>query len=275
MCRKKRPRGRVRIQRMELSHILRTLSKRRLGLAAVVAFAFTAAVLMAYRPVGMQPTFEPRTVALGVASKQVLLDLPEPAFVNLKANTSSHTGRTGALIQLLGSVKLERAIARASGIPEALITTEGPHPVPPGVQNVVRPSEARSAEVLDETMTYRLRFKAPSTLPIVTIRTQAPTPAEAARLADAAYVALKRYVGGLSADLGKDPRHPIVLRDMGPAMAGHLQGGMTKAVLVLGFVAVLMLGVLALLTIEVLRSWLAPPPANHRRSLVMDPPLRP
>ncbi len=259
---------------MELSQILRTLSKRRLGLAAVIAFSFAAAVLMAYRPVGMPPKLEPRTVALGVASKQILLDLPRPAAVNLRAKISSHVGRTGALLQVLTSVRLERAIARASGIPARLITTEGPHPVPPGVQNVVRPSEARSAEVLDETTTYRLRFKAPSTLPLVTVRAQAPTPAEAARLADATYVALREYVAGLRAELGTDPRRPIVLRDMGPAIAGPLQGGMTKAVLVLGFVAVLILGVLALLTIDVLRARLNAPHLMRPEQLLPDGPPR-
>ena len=222
--------------------------------------AVAAAVLAGYRPVGMgPPKLEPRITSLGVASKQVVLDGWRSPMIDKEFATEPLARALRHFAQVLGSPKLLRETSRITGIPEDSMTSEGPFVGPAAPWNVVVPSEARSNQVTAERRVYRLSFVTRETLPLVTIHAQGPSPEAAARLAEGAYEALRRYLADLSAEIEPAPPRPIVLHDMGPAASGPLPGGIGKAVMVLAFVSVLVLGLLALLSLEALRLRLQAP----------------
>lgn len=237
---------------MPLGEIIETLVRLRRMVALVLVASLAAAVLGGYRLSGFPPTPQPRTLPLGVATKQVLVDAPADLLTDLHTDTGPMTARVGALTQVLASPTVVQRISRITGIPADEITTEGPFDGAAFVQNVVNPSESRAMQVLAERAPYRLSFVSQPNLPVFTIHVQGPGPVEAARVADATYVALERYLRTLDAQVKVKPRHPVVLRDMGPAEAGSLHSGIGKAVIVLAFVGVLIPGLLLVLSLEVL-----------------------
>jgi hypothetical protein len=251
---------------MELGDAFRTLFARRLALAAVVLIALAVGVLCAYKPSGFPPTLEARTAPGGVATKQILVESPRSPLTDLRGETEPQSQRTGGFAQLLASRTILEGIAEKTGIPVDAITVEGPFVEPANVPGIVRPSEARGLELLDEEKTYRLRFITPSNLPIVSIQARGPSPDEAAKLADGAFASLQAYLTPLAEQMEPKPTYPVLLRDLGPASSGISGGGMGKAALLLGFGGSLLLGLLAILGVEVARRRLRP---------AADRPLRP
>lgn len=259
---------------MELGDVFRTLFARRLALAAVVLVSLAVGVLCAYKPSGgFPPTLEPRTAPGGVATKQMLVESPRSPLTDLRGETEPQSQRTGGFAQLLSSRTILEGIERKTGIPVDAITVEGPFVEPANVPGIVRPSEARGLELLDEEKSYRLRFITPSNLPIVSIQARGPSPEEAAKLADGAFASLETYLKPLAKQIDPPPTYPVLLRDLGPASSGISGGGMGKAALVLGFGGALLLGLLAILGVEVARRRLRPLEPAPRRSALAS--LRP
>jgi hypothetical protein len=245
---------------MELGDAFRTLFARRLALASVVLISLAVGVLCAYEPSGFPPTLKPRTAPGGVATKQILVESPRSPLTDLRGETEPQSARTGGFAQLLASRTILEGIERKTGIPVDAITVEGPFVEPANVPGIVRPSEARGLELLDEEKTYRLRFITPTDLPLVSIQARGPSPEEAAKLADGAFASLRSYLKPLAKQIDPPPTYPVLLRDLGPANSGISGGGMGKAALVLGFGGTLLLGLLALLGVEVARRRLRPAP---------------
>jgi hypothetical protein len=91
-------------------------------------------------------------------------------------------------------------------------------------------------------------------LPVISVFAQGPSPAEAARLADTAFPALRSYLEKLHADNAAPATHPLIVRDLGPATTGSVGGGARKAAPVLAAVATFILGIMALLSLSALRT---------------------
>src|ERR1700742_214094 len=203
--RKKSRRYGVRMRTMDLAEVLRTLYARRLAVLLVFAISIAVGVLAAYKPVGT--SLEPRTTSTGIATKQFMLESPRSPLTDIRGETAPQYERTGAFAQVLGSAKLIEGIERETGIPASEITSEGPFVEPANVPGIVRPSEARGLEIVDEEKDYRLRFITPVDLPLVSIHARGPNAEEAARLADGAYAALKTYLKPLAAEIKPAPTY--------------------------------------------------------------------
>lgn len=252
---------------MDLAEVFRTLLARRLAVLAVFAISIAVGVLAAYKPVGT--SLVPRTATNGIATKQILVESPRSPLTDLRGETAPQYERTGGFAQVLASPTLMRGIERKTGIPMSEITTEGPFVNPANVPGIVRPSEARGLEIVDEQKDYRLRFITPVDLPMISIHAIGPNAEEAARLANGAFAALQTYLKPLAAEIHPAPKYPVILRDLGPAQAGTSGGGMGKAAVVLGFCATFLIGLLVILCVEVVRRGLQPPP----RPVSVGPPL--
>lgn len=228
--------------------------ERRLAVVALGVAAVAAGVLAGYN-VSLSPLdLEKRSTTIGVASKQILVDNLVPGPTNLKVKTTPLVERTTGVVQLLTSARIRTKAARLAGIPAREVTTEGPFVGPAEPQNIVRPSEARGLEIDADTKQYRLSFVAQRELPIVSIHARAPTEIEAARLADAAYVGVDRYLDGLRHKLDLNRLlNPVVVRELGPATAGTSAGGDRKAAVLLAFFGVLLLGLVLLLGTDAMR----------------------
>jgi hypothetical protein len=116
----------------------------------------------------------------------------------------------------------------------------------------------RNVEITGETTPYRLNFNSNLTQPTINIYSQAPTTAQAVALANASVVGLQRYVAGLERS-GRIPASArVTIRQLGSASGRVVNGGISKALMALVFVAVFCLWCVLLLVAERFReNWRA------------------
>ena len=241
---------------MEFVSILRHLWRRKLLLFLVFLFAVVAAIFSAYK----LPSMEKRSVQLGAAGSQILVDSPASTLVQGAQENELSTQSTRARIyaQYLASLEARDDIAKASGIPARAIKTAGPFSSDiPRNQYQPQPSEARANDVLKEGANYRLIFDAQDGVPIISVSAQAPTVEGALKLARASFVVLKSYVDKLQVEAAAVPVKPlpkgvtaapvtqdagVTVRQLGAPEGGTIGGGNSKIIMVFVFLAVMAFG---------------------------------
>src|SRR4051812_5218885 len=109
---------------MELVAILRELWQRKVWVAVAAGVALFAALLTAYK----LPSFEKRSLQLGAASSQLLVDSPKSTLVSGADDGTLTTlsARARIYAQYLSSLEARDQIARLSGIPARTISVSGP-----------------------------------------------------------------------------------------------------------------------------------------------------
>ena len=116
----------------------------------------------------------------------------------------------------------------------------------------------RNVEITGETNPYRLSFESQANIPTITINSQAPTTAQAVRLANAAAAGLRLYVTSLEHANGIRGSSRITIRILGPAHGAVVDGGVSKALATLVFIAVFLLWcVLILVAVRFRENWRA------------------
>jgi hypothetical protein len=116
-------------------------------------------------------------------------------------------------------------------------------PVNPQQPRVVQEPTAlkRNVEITGESNPYRLEFSNNTGQPTINIYAQAPKTAQAIALANAAVVGLQRYVVSLQRASGTPSATRVTIRQLGPAIGGVVNGGVSKALAVIAFVMVFLL----------------------------------
>lgn len=255
---------------MEIVGTIREIWQRKLALLIVAGIALVAALMAVYR----LPSFEKRSVALGSASSQILIDSPNSTLLAGLNSEALATLATRARIyaQYLSSLEARQRIARASGVPAQEITSNGPFSTDTGRRNYEPQSaEARASDIVEERRQHRLVFIAQDDVPIITVSALAPTAREAVRLADASVVALKEYVAKLSdCPAGSwattsgparaancRPGQPgVVVRELGVAEGGTIGGRNGLLLFGFAFLVVFALGCVVLAVVPgVARYW--------------------
>jgi hypothetical protein len=229
---------------MELVQVLRQLWGRRMLVLVVALVAAMAAAATAYRPEGMPPKLQKRSLGIGAASTQVLVDTPRSSQTNIDKDPTPLSTRALVFAQAMSSLQGRAAIAKETGIPAIKIAAKGPFSSESNRSTFqAQPSEPRANEILGEGEGYRLLFDAQQELPIVSIYAQAPTALAAEKLANGASRAMRKYVTTLGVKDSKSDSQ-VVLRDLGPAEGGTVNQGVSTAVMALVFIGILTLGCL-------------------------------
>jgi hypothetical protein len=241
---------------MELVSILRDLWRRKLAVAAVFVLALVVSIASAYRI----PSMQKRSVQLGAASSQILIDSPASTLVQGADSGQITTLSTRALVyaQYLSSLEARDDIARASGIPARAISLSGPFSNDNArVTYNPQASPDRANDIAKEGDVYRLLFTAQEGVPIISVTSQAPTSDAAVKLARAAFITLERYVKTLQVQADSVPVKPlpkgvtaaavtpdpgVKVRLLGAPVGGTLGGGNGKILMVVAFIGVMALG---------------------------------
>jgi hypothetical protein len=241
---------------MELVSILRDLWRRKLSVLAVFVVALLVAIASAYK----LPSMQPRSVELGAASSQILIDSPASTLVQGADSGQITTLSTRALVfaQYLSSLEARNDIARASGIPARAISLSGPFSNDNArVTYQPQASSERANDIAKESDVYRLLFTAQEGVPIITVTSQAPTADAAVRLARAAYVTLQRYVDKLQIQAESVPVKPlpkgvsaapvtpdpgVKVRQLGEPVGGVIGSGNGKLLMLVAFIGVMLIG---------------------------------
>ena len=224
---------------MEFALVLRELSKRRILLLVGVLVAVAAAVFSVYRVDGA--SLKPKTLQYSSANTQVLVDSPKSVLGNLSQSFEPLSIRASVYANFMASPAVLAVIGQQVGLSGGQIYAAGP--VNPQQPRVVQEPTAlkRNVEITGETNPYRLEFSNNTSQPTINIYAQAPKTAQAIALANAAVVGLQRYVADLQRASGTPSAARVTIRQLGPAIGGVVNGGISKALAVMVFVMVFLL----------------------------------
>jgi hypothetical protein len=241
---------------MELALILRELLRSRRTLAIGAFVALIAAVLSVYRFDGLK--LKPRTLQYSSATTQVFVDTRSSVLGDLTESFDPLQARATVYANFMASPTVLALVGQQVGLSGGQIYAAGP--IDPLVPRIVQEPTAvqRNVEITGETDPYRLNFNADPNLPTIGIFAQAPTTELAIKLAEAAAGGLEQYVNSLETSDNIPPKSRVVIRQLGQAKGGVVNGGISKALALMVFVGVFFLWcVLMLLTKRFGEAWRA------------------
>lgn len=211
---------------------LRSSARRPRNLLIVAASALIALALAGAsvsRVSVLPPKLEQRDFQTAGATTHVLIDLDRSRITDRDAlwdyfNTLET--RAGALAQLMASATGVKYIGRRAQVPPDEIAAVAP--ITAGVVDVLREpgSEQRARQILLEKKPYRLEIQSRPDGPVLDIYSQAPSTAQAERLADASIEGLRDYLRALASRRGAGPDIPVHLNQLGRARGAVLTPGM-------------------------------------------------
>ena len=216
---------------MELALAIRRLLRHRLLLAIGVALAIGAALL----------ALKPKTLHHSTATTQVLVDAPSSALADIQQSVVPLQTLATTLANFAPSPAVLNLIGQYAGLQGNQLYAEGPL-----VQNVPRTIQEptalqRNVQIAGETTPYRLEFNADPNLPEIGIYAQAPTTAQAVKLANAAVAGLTEYVNSLATTAKVRDSRRVVIRQLGQATGSVDSPSASKTLAVLAFIGVFVL----------------------------------
>lgn len=222
---------------MELALVLQELLRRRRALAVGALVALTAALMSVYRPDGFG--LASRGLTHSSAGTELFVDTHSSVLGDVNEAIEPLQARASTYANFMASPTMLALIGKRAGIAGDRLYAAGP--VDPLVPRVVEEPTAvvRNVQITGEAAPYRLNFSNDPNLPTIGIAAQAPTTAQAVKLADAAAWALRHYVSELQASNGTPLRAQIVIRQLGPAIGGVSDAGVSKALATIVFLVVL------------------------------------
>lgn len=210
-----------------------------MAIVALSAFVGLVSAALATGSISLLPpklrSSEPRVVA--AAATHVLVDSQSPPILH-RLEEDLVIDTLVAHSELLGRVMVNppvlKHIARHAGVAPDQIAADAPASF--GPRALTEPlSEERASEIRSSEFPYRLEVQPRPESPIIDIYTQAPSTAEATRLANAAVLGLRDYLRGLANRQGFAQPEPLRLRQLEAAHGGVVNGGAPVALAILAF----------------------------------------
>lgn len=232
---------------MDFVRTLRRLWQRRLLLIPVVLLSGAAGVFLI---VGGPAN----NVGIGQAS--ALVDTTTSQVVDLGGETqllgiATLPARATLLAGLMTSSPMKDQIATRAGISPRLLIGESAATTSSGGSGSTGPASfGPNAYVL----TAGVPELSSGQVPIIAVNTQAPTTAEAVKLANTSMQVLSEYLQNLARKANVPDQSRVVLRQLGPATAGSTSLASSKLTAVVAAVAVLLLGCALILGVPALKT---------------------
>ncbi len=188
---------------MQLFAIFNELWRRRIvvGIALIVSVFLGLMVAFKVTP-GLPPKLTPRAHEIGLASTRVLINTPNSIVADLNpAGGDSLATHAQLLGNLLSSDRVHDAIAKSAGLAPTELTIS-----PLAVGGVIQTPLAVTAPA--PVGASSVSVNADPLLPLINIKATAPTPTQAAALANGSVRVLQSYIQTVAADRG----HPDLAR---------------------------------------------------------------
>jgi hypothetical protein len=243
---------------MEFVAILRLLWRQRLLVTAAGVLALLIGVSMAYR-LGLTP--QSRSYQVGVGSVTALVDTPSSQVVDLGGGTGSDvqnlSGRASLLASLMTSSPIKDEIAARAGVAaDAFITV----PLADGGAAAAGASGDSSGSISpNDRRASILKASIPqleSTLPIISVRTQAPDAEAAARLANDSIAVLQEHLKSVAGTDKVPTSRRVVVRQLGPARSVTVTRGPGKTMAIAVTIVVFLLACALIVGVSALaRGW--------------------
>lgn len=221
---------------MDLANIVTELWRRRRWILVGVLVAGLAATASVYR----LPSFEKKSIDVGAATTQVLIDSSRSSLGDINRKFEPLAQRASVYASFMQSGPVKDIVAREAGIPADRLVTQQP--------KADATSEERANEIVAEEDTHRLFFDtADDEVPIVSISAQAPTADRAAALANGAVKGLATYITRLQERQRVPGHRKVVVTQLGTAQGGMVNEGAGSMFAVMVFCAILLFWTLSIL----------------------------
>jgi hypothetical protein len=235
---------------------LRLLIRHRRLLAIIAVVAVLVGSLTVMRP-GIPP--QSRQYDVGVASARVLIDTPNSQVVDLGQKEDVNAGvlpaRAVLLANLLTTSPLRDEIAHRSRVSAKRLYATNDVASAPGTTT---PAPTDGSAPPDGPNAWALKADTDLSLPLITVHAQAPTPADAARLADSAVAVLRDHVASVSAQESVPAARQLVVKVLGGAQAGTETHGPSRLIGIALALFVFLLGCAGVMLLSTLASqWYA------------------
>ena len=218
---------------MDLIKILNELWDRRRWVIAAGLLALLVGISTQYK----LPSFEKKTLLVGAASSQVLIDSQTSAIADVDRDPAPLANRAVVLAQYMSSAEARNQIAEKMGLSPSQISADGPFSsLTDRSTYQATPAGPRANQLTEENAVYRMVFDAQLSLPIISIYTQAPDSTGAIELASAATSVLTSYVTDLDEGIPQGRR--ITVSQLGEPEGGTVNDGANPVLAVLAFLGV-------------------------------------
>jgi O-antigen ligase len=218
---------------------------RRRPLAALVTLAALAALFAGYKPSLSPLGLHPRGVQLASAHAQVLVDSSESEVADIQQITEFRATLAAELALnytlYLQSDTATGTLGRDIGLGDRHVAASGPYTLLLGRTNY---APTRPAPPQPQTVdhSYRLLVDVDGARPMIDLYAQTPTVRSAVALVNAARAVLQRYVAQQQAGHPLAAGAAVVLRPLGPPVAGIVDPGVRWQLMAFAFMLVLLVG---------------------------------
>ena len=226
---------------MTLGRHLRELSQLRTGLLVSLCLALLAATWSVGKISLFPPGLKTRSLAISAASTKVLVDAPQSAVADVAVNTvdiQAMTNKALVVGNVMGSEPVRSYILRRAQLPtDAYVQITSP--VTPDFPRELSITGTKSTtDILKSPHEYRLDIEANPTIPELDLYAEAPTPAEAARIANGAVEGMQDYLRTLAGQQHVPAEEQVTLRQLGTAKGGVVDPGVNAQLASLTFILV-------------------------------------
>jgi hypothetical protein len=244
---------------MDIATIFRELSRRRIYVAGVCVFAVLVGLAVEYRV----PSFQSRSYQSGAATAFILVDTPSSQIVNVSPTGSGTTAaRASLLASLMIDGEIKSIIAQRAGLQATKLVATTSAAINPaaggGAATAAGPPASGSGSGSFALTTQVPTDASGNELPIIQLDTQAPTPAGAAKLANAAIAGVSAYLNTKATGEGISDAQRLRVSGMGAPQATVETHGPTHMVVILVVFITFLLGCAGILGVQALvRGWRA------------------
>ena len=207
------PRPRLRSLRLRTALLI--------SLAAGLFFAVSTVFSIGLLP----PHFQHRNITVAGAAAHVVFDAPDSLIGSTASkgyDGDTFTKRAELYANIIASPPVRDTIARRVGVDNTQLATRVRLTLP--VMWAMRDPDAeqRANQILLAKRPYKLELQSDPTRPVLNLYAQAPSVAEAKKLADTAVSSLRDYLRERAISQGSDPTKLVRVEQLGPARGGVL-----------------------------------------------------
>jgi hypothetical protein len=211
-----------------------------LSIVAISALIASGCALWSISSVSlMPPKLKSRDLRVSGATTAVLVGLPHSLMADPRTGANGSVSSLAMRGELLARLATTRPalqyIGSVAGVSPERIAAVTPPMADVPFDLTEAGSEQRAWQLVLAGRADGFSVTPRPGLPIIEIYSHAPSPAEAARVADAVVPGLRRYLEVLARHEGGDLATQVTLRQLGPARAGVLNGGVGMKIAVLTF----------------------------------------
>ena len=194
---------------------------------------------------------------VAAAVTHVLVDFPDPSIVQRLAypqHVSTLQKRAELFGRLIETQPVLERIGRRAGLPPDQIAASARTTAIVPISLTEPGSEERAEQIRESKLPYRLELQSDPSEPILSIYSQAPSAAEAERLANASIAGLRDYLRELARRQGFPEQRQARLRQLGNARGAAINGRAPLIIGALTFAVAFGLACAALLGLVALRA---------------------